>query len=212
MLDASWISQRPASARSNAGFTLLPQFAVPPEVHTFSVENRPPHLPARVTPPRSVKMCLVAVLCVIGSVALVSVVAEPAMRGGSAVMGNLGAAVDSALQRANDDAERNKAAKAAARRDYVNRRRALAAPEEPPEPPEVESAPLDRKRTRSSLLLRLAALRRQDAGPWELNEDAVLRYFPDWMAEGGSIKSDAALRDIIVAVSLLAHDSFTKQR
>lgn len=213
MLSDSWMSYRPASARPVHGFTLLPQYAVPPEVHSFASDA--PHLPARVTPPRAVKMCAVAFWCLLGSMALVSILAEPIVRGGTVVIGNIGNAVDNALQRANGEADRNRAAKAASRREYANRRRAhsqvlerdpLESAGEPE--PTIE---LDSGNTIPSLLLHMAALRRSDNTLSRLNDDAVRRYFPEWVSSSGSLRNEMVMTDIIMAVSLLAHNTLTEQ-
>lgn len=141
-------------------------------------------------------------------------------------MGNLGVAVNSALQRANEEAERTRATQEAAKREYI-RRRKLSTPQldtgiagaEPryevlrDEVLRDEVAlPLKRRSTHSSLLLRMAQLRKQDVSPSGLDEAAIVRYFPEWVSEDGALKSDPVLKDVIVALSLLSHDSFTRER
>ena len=201
------MSQRPAATCRHAGshgFTLLPQFNVPDHVHSFALERAPPQLPARAGLYRVLTTCVMGLLSLIGCVAIGSWVAEPALRGGRSVIGNLGTAMGSAIERANEAAERQKTIRQA------HSRRKLAYREDKLDIDASDDLYLETKRSRSSLLLRMAALRTSDETSL-LNTDAVERYFPEWMDESG-LKSDAVLKDLVVAVAVLAHESFEQDK
>mgnify|MGYP001399391929 CR=1 FL=1 len=206
--DEALVSQRPvATCRhpNSQGFTLLPQFNVPENINAFPLERAPPQLPSRAGPYRVLSTCVIGMLSVIGVLAVGSWVAEPAMRGGRNVIGNLGNAMGNAIERANEAAERQKSIRQA------HARRKLVATSDAEIDASEES--LFEKRSRSSLLLRMAALRRSDEASSLLNTAAVQRYFPEWVGDDGKdLKSDTVLKDLIVAVALLAHDSFENDK
>ena len=214
----SWMSCRPVS-RSAAGnrgdISLLPQFAVPPGVTAFSLETRPPTLPSRNSPTRVVSLCLVSVLCLFGSLTIISAVAEPTMRHGRSLVGGMAVAVSTAIDHANSAAELRAQEHYAAREEYFMRRglrdggslstRRMNELSEPRA--SVEKLPVPRGR--SSLLIRMAALRRLENPTGDIDEEAVAAYFPEWVASestaAGEWKNEAVLKDVVLAVSQLAH-------
>lgn len=144
-------------------------------------------------------------LSIIGCVAIGSWVAEPALRGGRSVIGNLGNAVGSAIERANEE-RHNEIRKA-------HTRRKLASSQAKSYVDASDDIYSEARRSRSSLLLRMAALRKSDEASSILNTDAVERYFPTWVGDDGSgLKSEAVLKDLVVAVALLAHESFDRDK
>ena len=59
---------------------------------------------------------------------------------------------------------------------------------------------------RSSLLLRMAALRRLESPVSSIDDDAVEQYFPEWVEKKhNGWNQEAVLRDIVLAVSQLSH-------
>lgn len=125
---------------------------------------------------------------------------------GRSVMDNIGTAVGSAIERANEASDRQKAI----RQTHV--RRTLAASTETAEiDASDDDIYFEKQRSRSSLLLRMASLRRSGDASSLLNKEMVERYFPEWM-EGNSLKSGAVLQDLIVAVAILAHESFDQAK
>lgn len=184
---------RAASCRTQGGrqLSLLPQFEAPPSVHDFSLEHRPPALPQRSGPLRALSFCVTACLCVIGALAIVSVAAEPAARHGQMIARNVRSVVGDAIAHANDAAEARSRLHAAAKKEYLQRR-GLA------EEPQL----LVSKVGPSSLLLRLAAIRKAEATA--LDEDLIAQFFPRWKTENGWNESEV-LKDLILAVSHLAY-------
>ena len=184
------MSWRPAAVRAHGGrqLSLLPQFDAPPHVHDFSLEHRPPALPQRSGPLRALSFCVTASLCVVGALAIVGVAAEPAARHGQMIAQNVRSVVGDAIAHANDAAEARSRLNAAAKQEYLQRR-GLA------EPPA-------RRVASSSLLLRLAAIRKAEAST--LDDDLVAQFFPRWKTESGWNESEV-LKDLILAVSHLAY-------
>lgn len=169
--------------------SLLPQFEAPPHVHDFSLEHRPPALPQRTGPLRALSLCVTSAFCAVGALALVGLAAEPAARHGQIIAQNVRNVVGDAIAHANDAAEARSRMQAASRAEYMQRR-GLAA-----EPPAKRPAS-------SSLLLRLAAIRKSEASA--LDDDLIAQFFPRWKTEGEWNQREV-LKDLILAVSHLAY-------
>ena len=207
-LDASWMSCRPAQA-SRGGISLLPQFNTPPAITDFALENKPPSLPPRNSPARIVVVGLVAVMCFIGSCAVVSAAAEPVVTGSKRLASGMKHVVGTAISRANEQAERNAAVHYSARQDYLERRAASRRLGEERNLPVAAAVPLPlkgRKSGRSSLLLRMAALQALE-NPASVDETAVRQYFPSWVTDRAEWDEEAVLHDLVLAVSHLAHQA-----
>lgn len=187
------MSWRPAAARAQAGrgLSLLPQFDVPVHLHDFSLDHHPPALPARAGPLRALSLCVVCLFCSVGVLALLGLAAEPAARQGQLLVQGMRSVVGQALEHANDAAEARVRQHAAAKQEYMQRR-GLAA-----EPPA-------RRAGSSSLLLRLAAIRKAEASA--LDDDLIAQFFPRWKTEKGWNEGEV-LKDLILAVSHLAYRS-----
>lgn len=210
----SWMSCRPVartSCSSRQEISLLPQFAAPPGVTDFALENRPPSLPPRSSPARVVGVCLTTILCAVGSFAVLKSAAEPAMRHGRNLVGGVNDVVHAAIDHANTAADQRARDHYEAKQAYMarinnnrpsNRRMAEDAEAIVPALPRPRSG-------RSSLLLRMAALRKLESAVNELDNNAVQQYFPDWVVArpdpAADWNKDAVLRDLVLAVSQLAH-------
>ena len=187
------MSWRPASVRVQGGrqLSLLPQFDAPPHVHEFSFEHRPPALPQRSGPLLALSMCVTSAFCVVGALALVGLAAEPAARHGQIIAQNVRTVVGDAIAHANDAAEERSRVHAASKAEYMQRR-GLA-----PEP-----QPRVKRPASSSLLLRLAAIRKSES--IALDDDLIAQLFPKWKTDGVWNQGEV-LKDVILAVSHLAY-------
>ena len=184
------MSFRPTACRGQGArqLSLLPQFDAPPYVHDFSLEHRPPALPQRSGPLRALSLCVASCFCVVGALAIVGLAAEPAVRHGQMIAQNVRSVVGDAIAHANDAAEARSRLHVAAKQEYLQRR-GLA------EPPA-------RRAGSSSLLLRLAAIRKAEATA--LDDDLIAQFFPRWKTESGWNEGEV-LKDLILAVSHLAY-------
>eukprot|EP00966_Prymnesium_polylepis_P014121 325967-Prymnesium_polylepis.1 len=64
------------------------------------------------------------------------------------------------------------------------------------------------KSPKSSLLLRMAAIRKMETTVNDIDERAVRQYFPAWVENGvdkGTWNEKVVMRDVVLAVSQLAH-------
>ena len=138
---------------------------------------------------------------------------EPLRANSGYIGAGMSTMVSSAINSANEAAERHAQKHYAARAEYLERRglRRLnerapfqgvppplpepLAENDEPEPPQVEA-----------LLLRMAALR---ASTNAIDHTAVQQYFPSWMksASDAQWNQNAVLSDLVLAVSELAHRS-----
>jgi hypothetical protein len=150
-------------------------------------------------------------MCVVGTLFLVCMVAGPALRQGSKVVNVVSDSVGGALAYANDRAEQRVQDHYIARSEYM-RRRGLGAREEAPritEQPDQEVVQETHrpKASKSTLLLRMAALLKVESIVSGIDDSAVEQYFPDWIGRRrrGEWNEDAVLRDLVLAVSQLAH-------
>lgn len=207
---------------SSGGISLLPQFSPPPGVHNFALENRPPQLPSRNSPMRLLGLVVTGVFCMAGVCAVGSAAVEPLRVNGGYLGSGMSSMVSSAINSANKAAERHAQEHYAARTEYLERR-GLRRLEEPlpaatatlgarlpenegaPEP-EPEPEPKPKPPQAQALLLRMAALR---ASTNAIDDAAVQQYFPAWTAAapGAPWTHEAVLRDLVLAVSQLAHRS-----
>lgn len=138
-----------------------------------------------------------------------SVMAGPVVHQGSKLVHGVSSAVGNALAHANDLAEQRAQDHYNARSEYM-RRRALSTRPDPPEVPELPVAEVPTakpKVAKSSLLLRMAALLKVESPVSGIDDDAVEQYFPDWILRrrSGTWNEEAVLRDLVLAVSQLAH-------
>lgn len=121
-------------------------------------------------------------------------------------------AVGRAISKANQEAERHALKHYEARERYLNQRRLSK------EPDKLEEEISDRiehqvvrKKHQSALLLRMAALLRTDTPGSAIDFDAVDQFFPLWREQKDSLNKDEVLKDLILAVSQLAHASSVEQ-
>lgn len=124
-------------------------------------------------------------------------------------------AVSTAIDHANSAAELRAQEHYAAREEYFMRKRfrdgsslSSRRMNELSEPrASVEKLPVPRGR--SSLLIRMAALRKIENAGGDIDEAAVAAYFPEWVASEkpavGEWRNEAVLKDVVLAVSQLAH-------
>lgn len=231
-LDANWMSCRQTPS-TRSGIALLPQFSVPAGVTDFALENKPPSLPPRNSPFRVVTIATIGLMCTIGVCALVSSAAEPVMRHSTELAQGMKQVVGSAITHANQQAERNALTHYQARQEYLDRRdrrsRRMSEEELPvgpydarqiaavsavvsataPAAVEVPASLPPMKSGKSSLLLRMAALQQTGSRVNGIDDDAVHQYFPTWITNErrpvGQWNQDAVLRDLVLAVSHLAH-------
>lgn len=200
--------------------SLLPQFSVPPGVTDFATENRPPHLPPRNSPSRLFVMAVATVLCIVGSYSTVSAAATPMLKHSTDLVSGVTSAVGKAISHANAQAELQAKKHYDARHEYMSRRRlsiqktphAAHPHAQPPQPTETgtvarASEATPGVRPKSALLLRMAALRKQDTPVSTIDEDAVEQFFPGWIRHRNQKQwdEDAVLKDLVLAVSQLAH-------
>ena len=132
------------------------------------------------------------------------------MRHGRNLVGGVQDVISAAIDHANTAADRR------AREHYEAREAYMARINNRPSYRRMEESAggavpaLPRPRSgRSSLLLRMAALRKLESAVNELDDKAVQQYFPDWVVAkpdpAGDWNRDAVLRDLVLAVSQLAH-------
>lgn len=211
-LGDQWMSCRQTSSRSSRPISLLPEFNVPPGVTDFALESRPPHLP-RNSASRILGSACTSGACVIGMLCLLSITAGPVVHQGARILSGVRNAVGSALAHANDMEQQRVQYHYNARSEYM-RRRGLSTrpePEDIPQPPEPAAS---RPRAgKSSLLLRMAALRKVESAVSGIDDNAIEQYFPDWIVRrrDGAWNEDAVLRDLVSAVSQLAHKASVDQ-
>lgn len=209
-LGSSWMSCR-STCRSHSS-AVLPTFAISgaPE---FALETRPPQLPPRNSTPRMLGIITIGFLCVCGALAMVSAAVEPVMNNGGALAQGVQTAIRNAITHANAEAERHAHDHYVARQEYLQRKG--RAPSTDPYRRRLDDAD-DRpaydlplmKSQKSSLLLRMAAIRKIETTVNDIDEHAVRQYFPAWVDNGldrGAWNENAVLRDLVLAVSQLAH-------
>lgn len=193
-LNPSWMSCRQSTARSS-NLQMLPQFHPPGDVQIFPLESRPPTLPPRNSQSRTCLMAVGVVLCVFGSYSMLNAAAEPFVRHSSRFASGVKAAVSGAIAHANAEAEQHASRHYQARERYMARRRASV---------NEASSPPSTQPSKATLLLRLAALRAEDAPA--IDERAVEQLFPLWLSEHSSRwNNDVVMRDLVLAVSQIAH-------
>jgi len=154
-----------------------------------------------------------AVLCLVGSYSTVAVAAGPVLRHGSQIASGVSSAVGNAIMHANQEAERHAQRHYDARDEYMSRRRlspSRGRRVEAKEDTEHDQHPVvekDTGRTKSALLLRMAALRKRE-GSIGIEESAVEQFFPGWVRPTHDTQhwnEDAVLLDLVMAVSQLAY-------
>lgn len=206
-LGDTWMSCRQNTHKSRP-ISLLPEFNVPPGVTDFALETRPPHLPPRNSPSKLVSTLFVSGMCIFGAYCAVTWMAGPVLRHGSTLANGMSDVVGNAIARANDMAERRKQDHYEAKQEYL-RRRGLAFQTKPDmENTAASYRPTAGKSGKSSLLLRMAALRKVESPVSGIDDDAVEQYFPEWILQkrnSGEWNQDAVLRDLVLAVSQLSH-------
>ena len=209
-LDTSWMSCRQVPT-SRYSTTLLP-FNVSLGVAEFPLESKPPSLPPRNSHMRLVTVMSVGLMCVIGMFAVVSSMAGPVARHSTSIAHGIRNAVGNAIEHANQQAELDSVAHYDARREYTKRRasRSRRAEEERGgDTPDTGMVAVDEPRPTkiktSNILLRMAALRKNDV----TDDQLVHKYFPGWITKEyrakGQLNQEAVLRDVITAVSHLSH-------
>ena len=177
-LQESWMSCRLSGPSSRP---VLPQFA------EFPLESRPPTLPPRNSPSRLAAMCVVAALCMVGMCSILTSAVGPAISHGSQLARGVRSVLDSAISHANEQARAHAAEHYSAREQLMQHRRLQDGARRP---------------AKSSLLFRMAALRRTQ--PHTLDDGTVTQLFPAWLEEGGEWRHEAVLKDLVRAVADLA--------
>jgi hypothetical protein len=132
-------------------------------------------------------MCVVAALCVVGACSILSSAIGPAISQGSHIARGVRSVLNSAISHADEQARAHAAEHYSAREQMMQHRRLQDAPRRP---------------GRSSLLMRMAALRRTQ--PHTLEDSTVAQLFPSWVEDGGEWRHEAVLRDLVRAVADLA--------
>tara|TARA_B100001175_G_scaffold314984_1_gene325511 strand:- start:358 stop:1095 length:738 start_codon:yes stop_codon:yes gene_type:complete len=208
-----------------SGISLLPQFNLPSGVHDFSIEHRPPQLPARNSSVRLLGIFVVGVLCLAGLCTISTAIMEPLRDKGGTFRSGVTDMVSNAITGVNAAAERQAQEHYAARAAYLQKRGlrrlndvAPSLPRQRPVPVPGDDlhrddvpldapwdAPLDAP---AALLTRMAALR-------DLDDGAVEQHFPRWLSKDARIadtsgsalrwNEDVVVRDLVRAVSQLAH-------
>ena len=162
----------------------------------FHLEHNPPSLPARSAPSKCV-WGLAVVLASIGGITVLGSAAGPLVDASrvfaSGVQNSLGSVLDRAHENARLHAEQQQQ-----RRDAFAQRRSRQLEETEPEPRP--------RRRKSSLLLKMAAIRGEGAG--DLNEVAIQTYFPQWLLDKKSeFNQKEVLKDVMLAVAQLSHET-----
>lgn len=207
-LNNAWM-QRQGPRQGVNGISLLPQFNVPPEVKTFGIETRPPHLPDRNSPSRACLLLVLGIVCVIASLNSLAG-SEPMFIHTTTLARGVTNAVGRAISHANEQAEKHAQRHYDAREKFFQRRRRLddlvkVDEAESPPVPDVDDLP-KRKQSQSALLLRMAALLQHDAHVSKLDEAAVDQFFPKWrQSTSESLDQEEVMHDLILAVSQLAY-------
>lgn len=199
--DSSWMTCRQPHTRTSERIELLPRFSVPPEIHDFALETRPPHLPSRNVTMRPCLFCIGLVLCVVGSYSTVTIAIGRLMEHGPCFWGGVSRAVSSAIQHANQEAEMHAKKHYEAREVYLSKRRLSGDPKTVD-----QSSGRLRPAAKSTLLMRMAALRsKSSTGPNLLDDGAIQQLFPTWVSEQRHWNEEAVLKDLVLAVSQLAN-------
>jgi len=200
------MSYRTSFRRLQDRENLLPRFGI--DVAEYPIDSNPPLLPARNSRCRLLAIATVAVFCAFGFLSTVHVVTEPIVSYGSTLAHDIGSTVRGAIHRANEEAEKHANEHYTAQQEYLQRKGRY--------PAQVSERRLDAwennvinklpvvKSTHSALLLRMAVIRKVAN---ELDDTAVEQYFPSWIERSGdgTWNQDAVLRDLVIAVSQLAH-------
>lgn len=198
--DSSWMTCRQPHTRTSERIELLPRFSVPPEIHDFALETRPPHLPLRNSPARPCVLCVGLVLCVVGSYSTATTVIGPLMENGHSFWSGVSRAMSSAIQRANQEASMHAKKHYDAREVYLSKRRLSGDAKKAIDQP--------RPAAKSTLLMRMAALRSSSStGPNSLDNRAIEQLFPAWVSEQRHWNEEAVLTDLVLAVSQLANSA-----
>ena len=215
----SWMSCRQPHSRSTSSrIELLPTWSTPPLDHALPADCRPPAPSYGNSGPCVCLLCVGAFLCAIGGYVTIAAAAGPiahhssslargtrAPRDGTrpasahacrvcrvslshVVTTGLSTAVGNAISHANQEAERSERLRYEARERYMSRRRSGTT------------------KATSPLLLRLAALRRDDdQGRVSIDDGAVEQLFPDWVTERAAWDESVVLKDLVLAVSQISH-------
>lgn len=223
--DQAWMSCRPTTAaKMRDGGSFLPQFTVPPSANPgFTLEARPPALPARSSALQTIGLCVTVIVCVVGAVEILQTAAEPTVRHGQRLWGGMATAVSSALAHANDAADRRQLEHVEATQRYLELVDKQREPRRPRELQQQELQELDRapvadrapaeRRVRHSLLLRIAALARS-AEPGSMDVERVSQLFPQWVTSETDVelKTDKIVLDLVQAVGLLSQERADQNR
>lgn len=204
-------------SRTAPQISLLPHFTPPPEITDFSLERYPPSLPSSGGPLKHVLLCVVGILCLVGACSVVSSASAQFSRSGPDLVYGIGSALNSAVVKAQEESQRHAQRHLEAREEY-RRRLGTAKGAEPDHGRYEHDEHIDHhselvqklakstvKVSRSSLLLRMAALQR-DAS---LDEDAIQQLFPHWR-DGTHWHDQEVLHDLVLAVAQLARQRVTE--
>lgn len=192
---------RPTAAtayKEHSHICLLPQMTGASDDCDVGFDYRPPALPTAESPLRTLKMCVVTAMCIVGVWATLSATAEPLMRHGRQLVDGVQHVVQDAIDNANVAATHRVEQQQAARQSYVRRLGARA-----------RQRDADVNVRRYAMLRRMAALQTNSPAADQLNADAVVQHFPTWAGPAVTNPSsewdaDAVLRDLAIAVSLLS--------
>lgn len=184
----------------------------------------PAQLPARSSPLRAIAVCVLGFACLVASLVVLVAAVDPMAQRGSTIVAGMGAAVGSAIARANEAAERNAQAHYRARDEYLQRRglRRIDDDAFPMPGPAAATAELEWSLLRGGeddaldeALQKWETLREVGSDEREvINANAVRRNFPGWFAKrprGAPWDEQLVLRDVVLAVSRLAAEHRRQQ-
>lgn len=211
MSNNAFLSYR-QTGRASQPIQLLPQFNTPCGVTDFALERYPPQLPESSGFGKLAGICVMGVLCVIGAFSVVTEASGHFATHGPKMASGLTEAIGSAVSKAREENERRNQlhleAKMQLQRRLAEHIHNSAAAQKTTanlpagRPPTPESQQKPQRARYDPMLMKMAALK-SDEG---VDNYAVGKLFPDWVAEGGEWDESAVLRDLVVAVSHMANE------
>lgn len=179
----------------------------------FALESRPPNLPPRNCFVRILHVAIISTLCTIGVYTLGARATGPVITQSTQFANGVRRVVEDAISHADEqamhsrDESRDYTAGTQARRLSLQTREGELVGGDGGR--ESVHATAHGHGGKSSLLLRMAALRKQGRPVSRVDESAVRRYFPSWELgeRAGHWNESAVLRDLVLAVSHLAQEA-----
>lgn len=156
-------------------------------------------------------LTIAAVLCIIGSYSTLNAAVEPVMKHTNNIAQGVSSAVGRAISKANQEAERHAMKHYEAREKYQSQRRLSKLTKRLDDDENLDQVESSAERTKEqrALLLKMAALLRTDTRGLAIDFGAIDQFFPNWRQQKQShaLNNDEVLKDLILAVSQLAHAS-----